>query len=51
MQSVSPLNSITPTQASQYDVGGLNDVNLDDFLKLMITELQNQDPLDPDAKQ
>jgi flagellar basal-body rod modification protein FlgD len=25
----------------------LSDVNLDDFLKLMITELQNQDPLNP----
>ncbi|MCC6492874.1 MAG: hypothetical protein IT424_07620 [Pirellulales bacterium] len=25
----------------------INDVNLDDFLKLMITELQNQDPLNP----
>jgi flagellar basal-body rod modification protein FlgD len=25
----------------------LNDVNIDDFLKLMIAELQNQDPLNP----
>jgi flagellar basal-body rod modification protein FlgD len=25
----------------------LNDVNMDDFLKLMIAELQNQDPLNP----
>jgi flagellar basal-body rod modification protein FlgD len=27
--------------------GDLRDVNLDDFLQLMITELQNQDPLSP----
>ena len=27
--------------------GGINDVNIDDFLKIMITELQNQDPLNP----
>jgi flagellar basal-body rod modification protein FlgD len=27
--------------------GDLRDVNLDDFLQLMITELQNQDPLEP----
>lgn len=27
--------------------GGINDVDIDDFLKLMITELQNQDPLNP----
>ncbi len=26
---------------------GLNDVDLNDFLKLMLTELQNQDPLNP----
>jgi flagellar basal-body rod modification protein FlgD len=28
-------------------VDRLNDVNIDDFLKLMIAELQNQDPLNP----
>ena len=27
--------------------GELRDLNLDDFLQLMITELQNQDPLSP----
>jgi flagellar basal-body rod modification protein FlgD len=27
--------------------GDLRDLNLDDFLQLMITELQNQDPLSP----
>ncbi len=25
----------------------MNDLDIDDFMKLMITELQNQDPLDP----
>jgi hypothetical protein len=29
------------------DRTSLNDVNVDDFLKLMIAELQNQDPLNP----
>ncbi len=31
----------------QVEKGGINDVNIDDFLKIMITELQNQDPLNP----
>ncbi len=31
----------------QIETGGINDVNIDDFLKIMITELQNQDPLNP----
>jgi flagellar basal-body rod modification protein FlgD len=31
----------------QVESGGINDVNMDDFLKIMITELQNQDPLNP----
>jgi flagellar basal-body rod modification protein FlgD len=31
----------------QVESGGINDVNIDDFLKIMITELQNQDPLNP----
>ncbi|HMO84037.1 MAG TPA: flagellar hook capping FlgD N-terminal domain-containing protein [Lacipirellulaceae bacterium] len=31
----------------QVGAGGINDVNIDDFLKIMITELQNQDPLNP----
>ena len=26
---------------------GINDLDMDDFLKLMISELQNQDPLNP----
>jgi flagellar basal-body rod modification protein FlgD len=31
----------------QSATGGINDVDIDDFLKIMITELQNQDPLNP----
>jgi flagellar basal-body rod modification protein FlgD len=31
----------------QVESGGINDVDMDDFLKIMITELQNQDPLNP----
>lgn len=31
----------------QVAAGGINDVDIDDFLKIMITELQNQDPLNP----
>ncbi|MFW6169510.1 MAG: flagellar hook assembly protein FlgD [Planctomycetota bacterium] len=46
--SVLPANStIPPAPTSQYDGGGLEDTDIDHFLKLMITELQNQDPLNP----
>jgi flagellar basal-body rod modification protein FlgD len=43
---------INPTYNAAFDdqqveSGGINDVNIDDFLKIMITELQNQDPLNP----
>jgi len=44
----------TPTIGSRQTATGaagqneaLRDLNLEDFLKLMITELQNQDPLNP----
>ena len=35
------------TAASSKKGKGLDDVDLNDFLKLMLTELQNQDPLNP----
>jgi flagellar basal-body rod modification protein FlgD len=38
---------MAPSAASQYDGEGLQDTDLNDFLRLMIAELQNQDPLDP----
>lgn len=37
----------TDGSSSRDLVAGLRDVNVDDFLQLMITELQNQDPLNP----
>ena len=47
MQGLSASSTIAPSAASQYEVADWKDTNLDDFLKLMIAELQNQDPLDP----
>jgi len=41
-------------QSARHGSGGskvLGDVSMDDFLKLLITELQNQDPLDPMSNQ
>jgi hypothetical protein len=42
VSNVNPLSNSTSNVTS-----ALNQVDLDDFLKLMITELQNQDPLNP----
>ena len=43
------ISSLTGANAStsQGAENALRDVDLDDFLKLMITELRNQDPLNP----
>jgi flagellar basal-body rod modification protein FlgD len=40
---------IVGSQAQQNPTGhdAIGDVNMDDFLKLLITELQNQDPMEP----
>ncbi len=35
------------TSASTQQGAGLNDIDVDQFLKLLIVELQNQDPLNP----
>jgi flagellar basal-body rod modification protein FlgD len=37
----------TTSAANSLQGGGLNDVDVSQFLNLMITELQNQDPLNP----
>jgi flagellar basal-body rod modification protein FlgD len=44
---------VTGTQGQQDPTGHnkFNDVDMDDFLKLMITELQNQDPMNPMSNQ
>jgi flagellar basal-body rod modification protein FlgD len=40
-------NNPTNSQSSSSSVGGINDIDMNTFLKLMITELQQQDPLNP----
>lgn len=47
MDALPATSTLPPSSASQYDSGGLEETNIDQFLKLMITELQNQDPLNP----
>lgn len=44
--SLSVSSATQQTKTSGYG-DSLNDVNVEDFMKLMITELQNQDPLNP----
>jgi flagellar basal-body rod modification protein FlgD len=44
----SPAAGVVGSQAQQNPYGdSLNDVDMDVFLKLLIAELQNQDPLNP----
>jgi len=48
MTQISSLGGLPPASGDQRDTASaMNDLNIDDFLKLMITELQNQDPLNP----
>ena len=42
----SPLNATTSTNNTN-ESAKVNDLGKDAFLKLMITQLQNQDPLNP----
>lgn len=50
MSRISTAGSLPPVPSSNGSVSGDNDLNsvdIDEFLKLLITELQNQDPLNP----
>jgi flagellar basal-body rod modification protein FlgD len=40
-------NSATNSKSTSTSAGGINDIDMNTFLKLMITELQQQDPLNP----
>jgi len=44
---IQPTTSSASTAANSLKGNGLNDIDLTQFLNLMITELQNQDPLNP----
>ena len=48
MSQISPTDLASAFQTPETATGGdLRDLDLNSFLQLMITELQNQDPLDP----
>lgn len=47
MAQISATTGTSTATSSPPPRSTINDVDLDDFLKLMITELQNQDPLNP----
>lgn len=47
METASVGASGVGTQQTSTKHGGFADVNLDDFLKMLIAELQNQDPMEP----
>ena len=44
---IQPTTTSASSAANSLKGGGLNDIDLSEFLKLMLTELQNQDPLNP----
>jgi len=44
---IQPTTSSASTAANSLRGNGLNDIDLTQFLNLMLTELQNQDPLNP----
>ena len=44
---IQPTTSSASSAANSLKGNGLNDIDLNQFLNLMLTELQNQDPLNP----
>jgi flagellar hook assembly protein FlgD len=47
MAILPPVNSTSNNQSNSSTTNAVNDIDMDTFLKLMITELQQQDPLNP----
>ena len=47
MAEVSPTSLIRETPSTRGEANDLREMNMDHFLQLLISELQNQDPLDP----
>jgi flagellar basal-body rod modification protein FlgD len=47
MASIAATAASNPSTSSLTTTDAINDIDLGTFLKLMITELQNQDPLNP----
>lgn len=47
MTSIQGLSNTNPSSSGSVKGNDLRDVDLDQFLGLLITELQNQDPLNP----
>lgn len=45
--NISPINNLTTTNTGKDKPHDLKDLDLDQFMQIMITELTNQDPLNP----
>jgi flagellar basal-body rod modification protein FlgD len=45
--SVNPASVLQPAPSTSSNARTIDDLNADDFLKFLIVELQQQDPLDP----
>jgi flagellar basal-body rod modification protein FlgD len=47
MSEVAPASPIREAASTRGEANDLREMNMDHFLQLLISELQNQDPLDP----